>query len=67
MNLYRIKNKIGTFYSVAEDYGKAQHNVEEFLNKEDYGFIGHRHVSNIELIATSDLSDSFETLVTKNK
>ncbi len=67
MNLYRITNKIGTFYSVAEDYGEAQHNVEEFLNKEDYGFTSHRSISNIELIATSDLSDGFETLITKNK
>lgn len=67
MNLYRIRNKIGTFYSIAKDYGEAQHNIEEFLNKEDYGFSSHRLVSNIELIATPDLSDGFETLIIKAK
>lgn len=67
MNLYRISNKIGTFYSIAEDYGEAQHNVEDFLNKQEYGFSSHRFVSNIELIATPDLSDGFETLIIKDK
>lgn len=67
MNLYKITNGLGIYYTVAKDYGEAQHNIEDFLDKQDYGFSSHRCVLNIQLIATSDLSDNFETLVIKDK
>lgn len=66
MNLYKITNGLGIYYTVAKDYGEAQKNVEDLLNKQNYSF-NSRCAYNIELIATSDLSDSFKTLVIKDK
>lgn len=66
MNLYKITNGVGEFYSIAKDYGEAQHNVETLLDKEDYGFYVKRKALNIELIATGVLGDNFPTLIINN-
>ena len=50
--LYRIKNKLGTFYIVARSFDAAAEALKDRLDTADYGFYQYREVKNIELLAT---------------
>lgn len=65
MNLYKVYNKLGEFYTIAKDFGEAQHNVEEYLAKEDYGLFSKRKTINIEIIASDIITENLPTLVIK--
>lgn len=65
MNLYRVSNKLGEFYTVAKDFGEAQHNVEDYLTREDYGLFSRRKTVLIEFIASDIIIENFPTLIIK--
>ena len=50
--LYRIVNRLGTFYIVAKSFDAAAEALRDRLDKADYGFFGYREINNIELLAT---------------
>ena len=54
--LYRIVNKLGTFYIVAKSFDAAAEALKDRLDKADYGFFGDREVKDIELLATEHFS-----------
>ena len=65
MNLYRVFNKLGEFYTVAKDFGEAQHNVEDYLTREDYGLFSRRKTINVTIIASDIIVEDLPTLVIK--
>ena len=54
--LYRIENKLGTFYIVAKSFDAAAEALKERLDKADDGLFSYREVKNIELLATEHFS-----------
>ena len=50
-NLYKVQNKLGTFYIVAHSFDEAVQILTARLDKADYGFSDYRKVSSIELLA----------------
>lgn len=65
MNLYKVYNKLGEFYTIAKDFGEAQHNIEEYLAKEDYGLFSKRKTINVTIIASDVIVEDLPTLVIK--
>ena len=59
--LYRIENRLGTFYIVAKSFDAAAEALKERLDKADYGFISYREVKNIELLATEHFYSADKT------
>ena len=51
MNLYKLTNKLGSWWVIAKDPTSAQEDLEGRLNLEEYGFSNERHVTEIKLIA----------------
>lgn len=49
--LYKLTNKLGDYYIIAEHPTEAQDKLETCLKQADYSFDSHRKVYNIELIA----------------
>lgn len=52
MKLYRVTNKLGDWYVIAEHPTQAANKLVDALNTRDYGFSSQRSATNIELIAT---------------
>lgn len=50
--LYKIENRLGTFYIVARSYDEAGELLEKRLNDADYGFTTYREYNRIDHIAT---------------
>ena len=50
--LYRVSNKLGTFYIVATSFDEAAGALLRRLDDADYGFSSYRKVNGIECIAT---------------
>ena len=50
-HLYRIINKIGTFYVVAHSFDEAADEMKDRLRKADYGFFQDRNVPSIDHLA----------------
>lgn len=50
-HLYRIINKIGTFYVVARSFDEAADEMKDRLRKADYGFFQDRNVPSIDHLA----------------
>lgn len=50
--LYKIENKLGTFYIVAETFDEAADELKARLDQADYGFIQYRDIQAIEHVAT---------------
>ena len=50
--LYKIENKLGTFYIVAGTFDEAANELKARLDQADYGFHQYRDISAIEHIAT---------------
>lgn len=50
-HLYRVNNKIGTFYIVANSFDEAANELMERLRNADYGFIQDRTVPSIDHLA----------------
>lgn len=49
--LYKIENKLGTFYVVAGTFDEAANELEARLDQADYGFFQDRDIPAIELVA----------------
>ena len=60
-NLYRLKNKLGDYWVVAEHPTQAQEKLLKLLNKNDYGITSHRIVVSIDLIAEGIENEEFIT------
>ena len=60
-NLYRLKNKLGDYWVVAEHPTQAQEKLLTLLNKNSYGATDHRKVVNIELVAEGIENEEFIT------
>jgi len=58
MNLYRLTNKLGQWYMIAENPSEASDYLESQLTIADYGFFDERKVIQWELIA-SEVKDDF--------
>ena len=52
LKLYRITNRLGTFYVVAKSFDEAANALLERLDKADYGFLSYREVPSVEHIAS---------------
>ena len=50
MKLYKLTNKIGDWYVIAEDPTKAEYKLMAILDGSDYGYYKDRIVTNFELI-----------------
>lgn len=50
--LYKIENKLGTFYIVAETFDEAANELKARLDQADYGFFHYRDIPAIEHVAT---------------
>lgn len=50
--LFRITNRLGTFYVVAKSFDAAAEALKSRLDKADYGFYQHREAETIDQIAT---------------
>lgn len=50
--LYKIENKLGTFYIVAETFDAAADELKARLDQADYGFFQYRDIPAIEHVAT---------------
>lgn len=50
--LYKIENKLGTFYIVAETFDEAANELKARLDQADYGFFRYRDIPAIEHVAT---------------
>lgn len=50
--LYKIKNKLGTFYIAAETFDEAANELKARLDQADYGFYQYRDIPSIEHVAT---------------
>lgn len=50
-HLYRIINKIGTFYIVARSFDEAADEMKDRLQRADYGFFQDRNVPSIDHLA----------------
>lgn len=50
--LFRITNRLGTFYVVAKSFDAAAEALKSRLDKADYGFYQHREAQTIDQIAT---------------
>lgn len=62
--LYKIENKLGTFYIVAETFDEAANELKARLDQADYGFFQYRDIPAIEHVATqsfyyNELKQSF--------
>lgn len=62
--LYKIENKLGTFYIVAESFDEAANELKARLDQADYGFFQYRDIPAIEHVATqsfynNELKQSF--------
>ena len=53
--LYKIENRLGTFYIVARSYDEAGELLEKRLNEADYGFSSYREYNRIDHIATEEV------------
>ena len=53
-HLYRIINKIGTFYVVAHSFDEAADEMKDRLRKADYGFFQDRNVPSIDHLAVQN-------------
>lgn len=51
MKLYKLTNKLGSYYVVATDPTSAAVRLFSLLSEADYGFYEERKVSHIEVIA----------------
>ena len=56
--LYRVTNRLGTFYIVATSFDEAANALKERLDKADYGFYQYREIPSIDYIATERFSFS---------
>lgn len=56
-HLYRIINKIGTFYVVARSFDEAADEMKDRLRKADYGFFQDRNVPSIDHLAVQHFYD----------
>lgn len=53
MNLYQVTTKgLGVHYVVAEDPTSAYKLIRDDFDKNDYGFVYHRELDSIHLLAT---------------
>ena len=50
--LYKIENKLGTFYIVAGTFDEAANELKARLDQADYGFFQYRNIPAIEHVAT---------------
>lgn len=62
--LYKIENKLGTFYIVAGTFDEAANELKARLDQADYGFLQYRDIPAIEHVATqsfynNELKQSF--------
>lgn len=62
--LYKIENKLGKFYIVAETFDEAANELKARLDQADYGFFNYRDIPAIEHVATqsfynNELKQSF--------
>ena len=60
--LYKISNRLGTFYIVATSFDEAANALRERLEKAEYGFSLDCEVRNIEHIATESFSYRDKTI-----
>jgi len=75
MRLYKLTNKIDSFYIIADHPTEAQDELEKLLDEANYGFTDDRKVNIIELIANeigefagkSFLSDGSRLIIVKKK
>jgi len=51
MKLYKIENRIGIYWVVANDPTEAENKLLKIFNKENYGFSDHRKTITITVIA----------------
>lgn len=56
-HLYRIINKIGTFYIVAHSFDEAADEMKDRLQRADYGFFQDRNVPSIDHLAVQHFYD----------
>ena len=56
-HLYRIINKIGTFYVVARSFDEAADEMKDRLQRADYGFFQDRNVPSIDHLAVQHFYD----------
>ena len=50
--LYRVTNRLGTFYIVATSFDEAANALKKRLDDADYGFYQYREIPSIDHIAT---------------
>lgn len=55
--LYKIDNRLGTFYIVAESFDEAAGELKARLDQADYGFFQYRDIPVIEHVATQKFYD----------
>lgn len=53
MTLYKLENKIGTYWVIANDPTEAVNKLKGILDKNDYGFYDNRKVNTITVVAES--------------
>ena len=59
--LYRISNRLGTFYIVATSFDEAANALKKRLDDADYGFYQYREIPSIDHIATESFHFADET------
>lgn len=60
MKLYKIENRIGTYWVVANDPTEAENKLLKILNQYDYGLSNDRKIITITVIA-EQITDQFLT------
>lgn len=60
MKLYKIENRIGIYWVVANDPTEAENKLLKILNQYDYGFSNDRKIITITVIA-EQITDQFLT------
>lgn len=66
-NLYKVLNAFGTFYTVANNFGEAQKNIESYLQENDFGYSEDRRTTSIEIVAAKDITNNLAVLVIKKE
>lgn len=59
LKLYKLINRIGTYWVIAEDPTSAEKKLMALLNKADYGITKNRVVTEIHLVAEAIYESPF--------
>ena len=66
-NLYKVLNALGTFYTVANDFGQAAKNIESYVQENDLGYSADRKTISVEIVATQNITNNLALLVIKKE